>query len=138
MKFFIDTANLEEIKAAKELGVLDGVTTNPSLIAKIVGDPSSFTFQDFKAHIAGICEIVDGPVSAEVTCLETAEMIADIGDFLTRWLPGYLEDNRHYVTVAIGCTGGQHRSTYAVEQLAQRFRRQGFEHVLVRHRALQR
>ncbi len=77
MKFFIDTANLEEIKAAKELGVLDGVTTNPSLIAKIVGDPSSFTFQDFKAHIAGICEIVDGPVSAEVTCLETAEMIAE-------------------------------------------------------------
>ena len=53
------------------------MTTNPSLIAKIVGDPSSFTFQDFKAHIAGICEIVDGPVSAEVTCLETAEMIAE-------------------------------------------------------------
>jgi transaldolase len=77
MKFFIDTANLEEIKAAKELGVLDGVTTNPSLIAKIVGDPSNFTFQDFKAHIARICDIVDGPVSAEVTCLETEEMIAE-------------------------------------------------------------
>ena len=77
MKFFIDTANLEEIKAAKELGVLDGVTTNPSLIAKIVGDPSNFTFQDFKTHIARICEIVDGPVSAEVTCLETEEMIAE-------------------------------------------------------------
>jgi transaldolase len=77
MKFFIDTANLDEIKAAKELGVLDGVTTNPSLIAKIVGDPSNFTFQDFKAHIARICEIVDGPVSAEVTCLETDEMIAE-------------------------------------------------------------
>lgn len=77
MKFFIDTANLDEIKAAKELGVLDGVTTNPSLIAKIVGDPSNFTFQDFKAHIARICEIVDGPVSAEVTCLETEEMIAE-------------------------------------------------------------
>ena len=77
MKFFIDTANLDEIKAAKELGVLDGVTTNPSLIAKIVGDPSTFTFQDFKDHIARICEIVDGPVSAEVTCLETEEMIAE-------------------------------------------------------------
>ncbi|NTV06125.1 MAG: fructose-6-phosphate aldolase [Chlorobiaceae bacterium] len=77
MKFFIDTANLDEIKAAKELGVLDGVTTNPSLIAKIVGDPSSFTFQDFKAHIAKICNMVDGPVSAEVTCLETDEMIAE-------------------------------------------------------------
>jgi transaldolase len=77
MKFFIDTANLDEIKAAKELGVLDGVTTNPSLIAKIVGDPSSFTYNDFKAHIARICEIVDGPVSAEVTCLKAEEMIAE-------------------------------------------------------------
>jgi transaldolase len=77
MKFFIDTANLDEIKAAKELGVLDGVTTNPSLIAKIVGDPANFTFQDFKAHIARICDIVDGPVSAEVTCLEMDEMIAE-------------------------------------------------------------
>jgi transaldolase len=77
MKFFIDTANLDEIKAARELGVLDGVTTNPSLIAKIVGDPSSFTYKDFKAHIARICEIVDGPVSAEVTCLKAEEMIAE-------------------------------------------------------------
>jgi transaldolase len=77
MKFFIDTANLDEIRAAAELGVLDGVTTNPSLIAKIVGDPSNFTYNDFKAHIARICEIVDGPVSAEVTCLKAEEMIAE-------------------------------------------------------------
>ena len=77
MKFFIDTANLDEIKAAKELGVLDGVTTNPSLIAKIVGDPSTFSWQDFKTHIAKICAIVDGPVSAEVTCLDTAGMIVE-------------------------------------------------------------
>jgi transaldolase len=77
MKFFIDTANLDEILAAAELGVLDGVTTNPSLIAKIVGDPSNFTYNDFKAHIARICEIVDGPVSAEVTCLTDEEMIAE-------------------------------------------------------------
>lgn len=77
MKFFIDTANLDEILAAAELGVLDGVTTNPSLIAKIVGDPSNFTYNDFKAHIARICEIVDGLVSAEVTCLTAEEMIAE-------------------------------------------------------------
>jgi len=76
MKFFIDTANLDEIQAAKALGVLDGVTTNPSLIAKIVRDPSNFTWQDFKEHIAKICELVDGPVSAEVTSLETEGMIA--------------------------------------------------------------
>ncbi|AAM71258.1 MAG TPA: fructose-6-phosphate aldolase [Chlorobaculum sp.] len=76
MKFFIDTASLDEIKAANELGVLDGVTTNPSLIAKIVKDSTNFTYADFKAHIAKICEIVDGPVSAEVTTLKAGEMIA--------------------------------------------------------------
>jgi transaldolase len=77
MKFFIDTANLDEIRAAAELGMLDGVTTNPSLIAKIVSDPSNFTYSDFKEHIARICEIVDGPVSAEVTCLDAREMIVE-------------------------------------------------------------
>ncbi len=61
MKFFIDTANLDEIKDAFDLGVLDGVTTNPSLIAKegIAGRDA------FKSHIRNICEIVKGPVSAE-------------------------------------------------------------------------
>ncbi|MFN7758661.1 MAG: RNase adaptor protein RapZ, partial [Betaproteobacteria bacterium] len=63
-------------------------------------------------------------------------MIADIGGFIERWLPGYLADHRHYLTVAVGCTGGQHRSPYVVEQLARRFR--GSEHVVVRHRAIQR
>ncbi|MEI6847873.1 MAG: fructose-6-phosphate aldolase [Chlorobiaceae bacterium] len=77
MKFFIDTADLDEIHAAKELGVLDGVTTNPSLIAKIVADPETFTYQKFKDHIAAICNIVDGPVSAEVTMLTAKEMIAE-------------------------------------------------------------
>jgi transaldolase len=77
MKFFIDTANLDEIRAAAELGMLDGVTTNPSLIAKIVSNPGSFTYRDFKEHIARICEIVDGPVSAEVTCLDAREMIVE-------------------------------------------------------------
>ncbi len=75
MLFFIDTANLDHIREAAELGILDGVTTNPSLIAKIVGDSSRFTYQDFKDHIARICDIANGPVSAEVTCLETKEMI---------------------------------------------------------------
>ncbi len=76
MKFFIDTANLDEIRAAEDLGVLDGVTTNPSLIARIVRDPANFTYDDFKEHISKICAIVDGPVSAEVTTLKAEEMIA--------------------------------------------------------------
>jgi UPF0042 nucleotide-binding protein len=65
---------------------------------------------------------------------EAGRMEADIGDFLARWLPCYLRDNRAYLTVAIGCTGGQHRSVYFVERLARRFR--GETPVLVRHRQL--
>ena len=70
MKFFVDTANLGEIKEAAELGLVDGVTTNPSLVAK-EGDI------DFKERIAEICEIIDGDVSAEVTALDTEGMLAE-------------------------------------------------------------
>lgn len=65
-----------------------------------------------------------------------AQMIDDIACFIQRWLPGYLADNRHYITVAIGCTGGQHRSPYVVEQLAARFKTA--EHTVVRHRTILR
>lgn len=70
MKFFIDTANLAEIREASEIGLIDGVTTNPSLIAK-EGNV------DFKEHIARICEIVKGDVSAEVTALDTEGMLRE-------------------------------------------------------------
>lgn len=70
MKFFIDTANLDEIKEANELGLIDGVTTNPSLVAK-EGDI------DFKERIAAICAIVKGDVSAEVTALDTEGMLKE-------------------------------------------------------------
>jgi transaldolase len=69
MKFFIDTANVEEIKKAAELGVLDGVTTNPSLLSKEKGN--------FKDILKRICEIVDGPISAEVTAVDAAGMIKE-------------------------------------------------------------
>jgi transaldolase len=70
MKFFIDTASLDEIKEANEMGLIDGVTTNPSLVAK-EGDI------DFKEHIAKICAIVKGDVSAEVTALDTEGMLRE-------------------------------------------------------------
>ena len=69
MKFFIDTANLDEIREANELGLIDGVTTNPSLVAK-EGDV------DFKEHVAKICAMVKGDISAEVTALDTEGMLA--------------------------------------------------------------
>jgi transaldolase len=70
MKFFLDTANLNEIREAAAYGFADGVTTNPSLIAKEGG-------VDFKQHIAAICEIVQGPVSAEVTSQDKEGMIRE-------------------------------------------------------------
>jgi transaldolase len=69
VKFFIDTANIEQIKDANDMGMVDGVTTNPSLIAKEEGE--------FKDIIAQICKIVDGPVSAEVISLEYEGMVAE-------------------------------------------------------------
>jgi transaldolase len=70
MKFFLDTANLNEIREAASFGFADGVTTNPTLISK-EGDV------DFKQHIAAICEIVQGPVSAEVTSQDKDGMIRE-------------------------------------------------------------
>jgi len=69
MKIFIDTANIEEIKKASELGVIAGVTTNPSLIAK--------EGRDFVQVVKEITEIVDGPISAEVISLNSEEMVKE-------------------------------------------------------------
>jgi transaldolase len=73
MKFFIDTANLDQIREANDLGILDGVTTNPSLMAKegIVGEAAVMQ------HYKDICAIVDGDVSAEVISTDYAGMIAE-------------------------------------------------------------
>lgn len=73
MKFFIDTANLDQIKEAQDLGVLDGVTTNPSLMAKegISGEENVIT------HYLRICEIVDGDVSAEVISTDYEGMVRE-------------------------------------------------------------
>ena len=77
MKFFIDTANLDQIREAQDLGILDGVTTNPSLMAKegISG------VEAIKAHYKAICDIVDGDISAEVLSTTYEEMIKE-GDEL--------------------------------------------------------
>lgn len=69
MKIFIDTANVEEIKKVAQWGILDGVTTNPSLIAK--------EGRDLKEVIEEICSIVDGPISAEVISLKADEMVKE-------------------------------------------------------------
>jgi len=85
MKFFIDTANVEEIRAASELGMVDGVTTNPSLVAK--------EGREFKGLIKEICSIVNGPVSAEAVSLKSDDMVdearglAEIADNIVVKIP---------------------------------------------------
>ena len=74
MKFFIDTANLDEIKEAASIGILDGVTTNPTLLSKEKGKG------DYRTILRKICEVVDGPVSGEVVAMEAAGMVKEAED----------------------------------------------------------
>ena len=80
----------------------------------------------------------DRPVAEFLEALpEANRMIADIEHFVREWLPSYVRDHRSYLTVAIGCTGGQHRSVWACEQLARRLA-EATTHVITRHRELRR
>jgi len=98
MQLFIDTANLDEIKAAHDLGVLDGVTTNPSLIAK--------ENTDYAKRLAEICEVVKGPVSAEVIATDTEGMLAEgrdrakIAENIVVKLPSTVDGLRACATLA--------------------------------------
>ena len=82
MKFFVDTANLQEIQEAHDLGVLDGVTTNPSLMAK----EGIFGHDNVMAHYKQICEIVDGDISAEVIATDFDGMVRE-GELLAELHP---------------------------------------------------
>ena len=79
MKFFIDSANLDEIKKVAEMGLVDGVTTNPSLLAK--------EGKGFQTTIKEICSIVDGPVSAEVVTSDNAEQMLKEAHIVSAWHP---------------------------------------------------
>lgn len=75
MQIYIDTANLDEIRRAADLGILDGVTTNPSLVSK--------EGVDFRTRMAEICEVVSGPVSAEVVATDADGMLREAADLAT-------------------------------------------------------
>lgn len=118
MKFFIDTANLDQIKEAKDLGVLDGVTTNPSLMAKegITGA------SNIRKHYEKICDLVDGDVSAEVisteysAIIQEGEELAKIADNIVVKVPmikdgvkaiRYLSDNGIDINCTLVFSAGQ-------------------------------
>lgn len=118
MKFFIDTANLDQIKEAQGLGILDGVTTNPSLMAK-----EGITGHDnIMKHYVNICNIVDGDVSAEVIStdyegmIREGEALADLHEQIVIKLPTikdgvkackYLTDKGHKVNMTLAFSPGQ-------------------------------
>ena len=78
----------------------------------------------------------DEPVAEFLrACPDVIRMVDDIAGFIERWLPAYINQNRHYLTVAVGCTGGQHRSVYVAEELGRRFA--NVRGVVVRHRIIE-
>jgi UPF0042 nucleotide-binding protein len=107
-----------------------GVPADADLVFDVRCLPNPFYVPELKP-LTGL----DAPVIEYLVDIPSVRlMIDDIEGFLLRWLPSYAADNRSYLTVAIGCTGGQHRSVYCVESLAARFRQA--RPALVRHRAL--
>lgn len=109
-----------------------GVPVAADLVFDVRNLPNPHYETDLRA-LTGL----DAPVAAFLERSgAVSEMIDDIARLLQKWLPSYIEDGRQYLTVAVGCTGGQHRSPYVVERLAERLA--GHGQVLVRHRSLHR
>lgn len=114
----------------ESFGYKHGVPLDADLVFDVRCLPNPFYMPELRP-LTGL----DAPVIHYLEAIPSVlRMIDDIAGFLQSWLPHYVLENRSYLTVAIGCTGGQHRSVYCVEQLAARFR--ATEHVLVRHRSL--
>ena len=107
-----------------------GVPADADLVFDVRCLPNPF-YEPALKQLTGL----DPPVIAYLEAVPAVgRMVDDIEGFIVRWLPAYAADSRSYLTVAIGCTGGQHRSVYCVETLAARLR--GVHPALVRHRAL--
>lgn len=114
----------------QSFGFKEGIPRDADLVFDVRCLPNPF----YDPKLRVLCGL-DRDVCAFLEAVpDVGSMLRDIGDFVARWLPHFIRDNRAYLTVAIGCTGGQHRSVYMVERLAARF--QGDVPVLVRHRQL--
>jgi UPF0042 nucleotide-binding protein len=114
----------------ESFGYKNGLPLNADLVFDIRHLPNPFydpRLRPFSGMDAPVIDFLQAQSDVPV-------LLADIGDFISRWLSSYQRDNRSFLCVAIGCTGGQHRSVYFAEQLATRFR--GIAPVLVRHRQL--
>jgi RNase adapter protein RapZ len=115
----------------RSFGYKFGVPVDADLVFDIRCLPNPYWTQELRP-LTGLDPAVERFLDSDPM---VAEMFDDLCVFLERWLPRFEDDHRTYMTVAIGCTGGQHRSVYMVEKLAERFRSRSTS-VLVRHREL--
>jgi len=130
IKDFIATDRSGMTLLFESFGFKQGIPLDADLVFDVRSLPNPFYDPQLRP-LTGL----DAPVVAFLEALpEAAILLADIGDFVAKWLPSFVRDNRAYLTVALGCTGGQHRSVYFAERLAERFRASA--PVLVRHRQL--
>ena len=114
----------------QSFGFKHGIPLDADLVFDVRCLPNPHYNEDLRpltGRDAPVVEFLEKTVSVQ-------GMYSDIRDFVERWLPSYIADNRSYLTVAVGCTGGQHRSVYLAEKLARHFEPQ--QQVLVRHREL--
>lgn len=132
VRAFVDAGRSRLTLAFESFAFKNGVPVAADLVFDVRNLPNPHYETDLRS-LTGL----DAPV---IAFLERSplvgEMIDDIAGMVGKWLPSYVQDGRQYLTVAIGCTGGQHRSPYVVEQLALRLG--GYGPVLIRHRGLQR
>ena len=116
--------------AFQSFGFKHGIPMDADLVFDVRFLPNPF-YEPLLRPLSG----KDAPVKAFLQAdLNVAHLIDDVASFLIRWLPSYMRENRGALTIAIGCTGGQHRSVYVVEELAQRLGSE--QQVLIRHRDL--
>ncbi len=128
---FVDSPRANLTLSFESFAFKDGIPVAADLVFDVRNLPNPHYDPELRP-LTGRDEAV---VAFLLAAPQVQEMINDIAAFIEKWLPSYVAENRHYVTVAIGCTGGRHRSVYIVEELARRFMRR--ESVLVRHRGIE-
>ncbi len=128
VKRFVETDAADLTLMFESFGFKRGIPLDADLVFDVRTLPNPYYDHQLRPFTGLDKPIIDF-LSAQPT---VGEMIEDIGAFVSKWLPRFRDDNRSYLTVAIGCTGGQHRSVYIAETLAARFSRDAT--VIVRHR----
>ncbi len=128
---FVDSPRANLTLSFESFAFKDGIP----VAADLVFDVRNLPNPHYDPQLRSLTGRDDAVAAFLLAAPQVQEMINDIAAFIEKWLPSYVAENRHYVTVAIGCTGGRHRSVYVVEELARRFQRS--ESVLVRHRGIE-